>query len=251
MKLIYRIGSWFLFVGLLASCRSVPETEHRIDVNGQNLLYSVRGPEGGRPVVLMHGNGGSHKDLVAQSIQLAKAGYRVYSLDSRGQGANAPIDEYHYADMAEDCYCFIKALGLKSPVVAGWSDGGINALMMEMSHPGTAAAIVAAGANITPDCGGSFEEFKQWIYEHDSPLTRMMLTEPQIDPAELSAIKCPALVIAGDRDVISVEHTTLIADSIPNAELAIVKNADHSSYIVKDTRLGRYMLDFLKRNNIK
>lgn len=237
------------FLLILVGCGSTRETISRIEVNNQNLLYSVRGPVDGKPVVLMHGNGGSHESMQTQAVQLAKAGYRVYCFDSRGQGANDPLTEYHYADMAEDCYQFIVALGLKKPLVGGWSDGGINALMMEMAHPETAGLLVAAGANLKPDCGDNFEAFKNWIYEHDTPLTRMMLVEPQIEPEELSAIHCPTLVIAGDHDIISVEHTTLIANSIPEAELVIVKDADHSSYIENNPRLGRYMLDFMKRNN--
>ena len=103
MNFFRKFTTAFYFIPLLVSCRNVPETLSTIEVNGQTLLYSVRGPEDGKPVVLMHGNGGSHESLKTQSLQLAKAGYRVYCPDSRGQGANAPLDECHYADMAEDC----------------------------------------------------------------------------------------------------------------------------------------------------
>jgi len=247
MKIFRKIVSGVYFLSLLVSCRNIAEESGWVEVNGQRLFYTVRGPEDGKPIVLMHGNGGSHRSMRTQSLQLSKAGYRVYTPDTRGHGQNAPLEEYHYTDFAEDCYQFVQALGLSKPLIGGWSDGGINALMVEMMHPGTAGLIVAAGANLSPDCGDNFEEFKQWILENDSPITRMMLTEPQIDPSELSAIKCPTLVIAGSKDVISVEHTTLIADSIPGSELVIVEGATHSSYIKKNPRLGRYMLDFMSR----
>ena len=104
----------------------------------------MRGPRNGKPVVLLHGNGGSHKSLTTQAVQLARAGYRVYSLDSRGQGANAPLEEYHYADMMEDTYMFIRQLGLEKPALFGWSDGGIIELMLEMAHPGTCGPMVAS-----------------------------------------------------------------------------------------------------------
>ena len=249
MRIIRKIYGFFVLLSFTAACRNLPETLDTIEVNGQKLLYSVRGPAEGKPIVLMHGNGGSHISMKTQSLQLAKAGYRVYCPDSRGQGANEPLAEYHYADMAEDCWHFVKALGLEKPLIGGWSDGGINALMVEMAHPGTAGLIVAAGANLSPDCGDDFEAFKEWIIAQNSPITDMMLAEPQIDPSELSAIKCPTLVIAGSKDVISVEHTRLIADSIPDSELVIVEGANHSSYIKKNPRLGRYMLDFMKRHS--
>lgn len=245
---IRKIFSYFYYLPLLVSCANLRETTDHIEVNGQNLLYTVRGPEDGKPVVLMHGNGGSHKSMTTQSLQLAKAGYKVYTPDSRGQGANAPLQEYHYADMAEDCYQFIVKMGLEKPLVGGWSDGGINALLLEMAHPGTCGLLVAAGANLYPDCGDGFEEFKSWILSEGTPLALMMLSEPDIKPEELKAITCPSLITAGSKDLISVEHTTLIADSIPDSELIIFKGATHSSYIKRNPRLGRSMLGFMSRH---
>ena len=249
MSFFSKIIGRVYFLALSATCLQYPETTARIEVNGQNLLYAVRGPEGGKPVVLLHGNGGSHKSMLTQAKQLAKAGYRVYSPDSRGQGANEPLTEYHYADMAEDSYCFIKALGLEKPAVYGWSDGGILALMLEVAHPGTSGLIAVSGANLFPDCGEGFEEFKAWILSEGTPLAMMMLSEPDIDPKTLSAIKCPTLVTVGDKDLISVEHTHLISDNIPDSELVVVKNATHSSFIKRNPRMGRMLLDFLKRHS--
>lgn len=249
MGVLRKIGGFIYFSILSLGCIKYPEKTDYVDVNGQRLLYAVRGPENGLPVVLLHGNGGSHKSLLTQAKQLARAGYRVYSLDSRGQGANPPLEEYHYSDMAEDSWCFINAMGLDKPAVYGWSDGGILALMIEMAHPGTCGSIAVSGANLYPDCGPSFEEFKQWIIEQGTPLAMMMLSEPDINPSDLNAIKCPALVTAGSKDLISEEHTRLIADNIPGSELVIVPGATHSSFIKKNPRMGRLLIDFLHRNS--
>ena len=249
MKLITTIKGFFYFALLGISCLKYPEEAAYIDVNGQHLYYIMRGTADGKPVVLLHGNGGSHKSLRTQAMELAKAGYRVYSPDSRGQGANPVLDEYHYADMAEDSYCFIKKLGLEKPAVYGWSDGGILALMLEMAHPGTSGLIAISGANLYPDCGPDFEEFKKWIISEGTPLALMMLSEPDIKPEELSAIKCPVLVTAGSEDLISVEHTTLIADSLPDSELVIFEGDTHSSFIKKSPKVGRRMLQFFKQHN--
>lgn len=249
MKIITTIKGFFYFSLLSISCLKYPEEKSYIDVNGQHLFYVMRGPVDGKPVVLLHGNGGSHKSLRTQAMELAKAGYRVYSPDSRGQGANPVLDEYHYADMAEDTFCFIEELGLDKPAVYGWSDGGILALMLEMSHPGTCSLLAISGANLYPDCGPDFEEFKLWILRDGSPLAMMMLKEPDIKPEELSAIKCPVLVTAGSKDLISVEHTTLIADSLPDSELVIFDGETHSSFIKKSPKVGRRMLQFFKKHN--
>ena len=245
--MVSKLIGYLYYAALSVSCLKYPQTTFRVEANGQNLFCAVRGPEDGKPVVLIHGNGGSHRSMLTQSKQLAKAGYRVYSPDSRGQGANAPLEEYHYADMAEDTFALIQALGLDRPAVYGWSDGGIIALMLEMQHPGTSSLIAISGANLTPDCGPDFEEFKNYILSDPTPLNLMMLREPDIDPEELKAIFCPALVTVGDKDLISVEHTMLISDNIPESELVVVPNATHSSFIKRNPRMGRMLLDFFKR----
>lgn len=249
MNVFRIIGGFFYFSYLIFTTLKYPEEPGRVEVNGQNLFFVTRGPVDGKPVVLLHGNGGSHKSLRTQAMELAKAGYRVYSPDSRGQGANAPLTEYHYADMAEDSYCFIKKLGLDKPAVYGWSDGGIIALMLEMAHPGTSGPIVISGANLYPDCGDDFESFKEWIISEGTPLAMMMLSEPQIAPEDLSAIKGPVLVTAGSKDLISIEHTRLIADSLPCSELEIFEGETHGSFIKKSPKIGRRMLEFFRKKN--
>ena len=251
MKLIRKVKRFCYFTPLRFKCRKYPESTHYAEVNGQRLLYAVRGPLDGLPVVLLHGNGGSHFSMSTQAMELALAGYRVYSPDSRGQGANSPLEEYHYADMVEDTFQLIKHWGLERPAVYGWSDGGIIALMLERDHPGTCGLMAVSGANLFPDCGSNFEEFKQYILSQGTPLMMMMLDEPNIDPASLSSIKCPVQVSVGDSDLISVEHTRLISDNIPNAELIVVPKADHSSYIKKNPRIGRLLMAFFDKHGYR
>jgi pimeloyl-ACP methyl ester carboxylesterase len=40
-------------------------------------------------------------------------------------------------------------------------------------------------------------------------------------------VRAPTLVVAGDHDVIRPDHTLLISESIPGAQLAIVPAAGH------------------------
>lgn len=223
-----------------------------IEVNGVSLLYQRVGRLCGQPVVLLHGNGGSHEHLSVMAGQLDSAGYLVYALDSRGQGANAPLDEYHYADMAEDVYAFCQALGIEQPAVFGWSDGGIVALLTEVLHPGTFRAIAVSGANITPDGIVGFEEMRRALTTDSlgnaivpAPLHKMMLTEPHITPAELGTIACPTLVVAGEHDLILEEQTRLIARSIPHGSLLILRGEDHGSHIWQNPKMGRVLLDYL------
>ncbi len=223
-----------------------------IEVNGVSLVYQRVGRLSGQPVVLLHGNGGSHEHLSVMAQQLDSAGYLVYAMDSRGQGANAPLDEYHYADMAEDVYAFCQALGIEKPAVFGWSDGGIVALLTEVLHPGTFRAIAVSGANITPNGIVGFEDIYRALTTDSlgntivpAPLHKMMLTEPHITPAELGTIASPTLVVAGEHDLILEEQTRLIARSIPHGSLLILRGEDHGSHIWQNPKMGRMLLDYL------
>ena len=77
----------------------------------------------------------------------------------------------------------------------------------------------------------------------------MMLSEPDIDPKDLSVIKNPTLVTVGSNDLISVEHTKQISDNIPGARLMVFENCTHSSYIKKSPKVGKAMKAFFRANN--
>ncbi len=248
--------SVFVMCGILYARRHrhIDETTS-IHVNNVSLVYQRIGHASAKPIILLHGNGGSHSDLSLMAQQLDSAGYLVYALDSRGQGANAPLTEYHYTDMAEDVYAFCMALHTEKPAVFGWSDGGIVALLAEIRHPGLFSAIAISGANITPDGIMGFEEMRRTMTTDSlgnpvtpAPLMQMMLTEPHISPTELGTIPCPTLVVAGEHDLISEEHTRLIAGSIPHGTLLLLAGEDHGSHIRQNTKMGKVLIDYLRQN---
>ena len=220
-------------------------THHTISVNGVNIYYEVAGE--GSPVILLHGNGGSHKDLSAEIEQLTEAGYRVYAPDSRGQGQSSSAPEYHYADMADDVFLLIREWNLEKPALYGWSDGGIIGLLTEIRHPGTLSALAISGANVSPDgLEDSFLQPLRFVSSVAGSLTQMILNEPDISEEELASIRIPVLVTAGSHDIIKREHTEMIARSIPNAKLMILEGESHGSYIVGSRKMGDLLLSFLK-----
>ena len=221
------------------------EADKTVDVNGVTLHYAECGE--GRPVVLIHGNAEDHNLFGTVIGQLTAAGYHAYAPDSRGHGANVPLSEYHYADMAEDIYQFINAMGLEKPALYGHSDGGIIALLLELNHPGTLGIMAVSGTNLKPEgiIPSFIEEYTELNRKKPDPLITLMLTEPHIDPKSLAAITIPVLVTAGDDDLILPEETWLLAESLPNSTLVFVKDADHGSYIVNSEIMGGMLIKFL------
>lgn len=219
-----------------------------IKVNGVTLHYVKKGE--GRPVLLIHGNGGSWETFAVMIDQLAVAGYCVYAPDSRGHGLSQAVEVYHYADMAEDMHEMIAALGIKGAAVYGWSDGGIIALLLGRKYPSDVSAVIVSGANLTPDgvTEDLYDELRLRVMAGADPLAELMWNEPDIAPETLKAITSPALVTAGEFDLIRPEHTRLIADSLPKGELLIVKNEDHGSYIEGSPVMGDILLGFLKKH---
>lgn len=197
----------------------------------------------GKSVILLHGNGGSHRDLSCMTEQLVLAGYRVYAMDSRGQGESSSVEELHYADMAGDVHALIEFFGLDRPAVYGWSDGGIVALELALLYPEDAGLLAVSGANLWPE---AIDGIDDGSLDLDDPLDRLVATEPHIDPEALGCIDMPVLVTAGEWDLIRPAHTALIAASIPRATLCILGGEDHDSYIEESDVMGEILLAFLK-----
>ena len=230
---------------LKAECYEATEVA---EVNGVRLHYARAGK--GRPIVLVHGNAEDHHLFDTEIRQLTAAGYEVYAPDSRGHGANAPMAEYHYEDMAEDIYQFIRAMGLQKPALYGHSDGGIIALTLEIRHPGTIGIMAISGTNLSPDglVPDFLAEYTELNLKQPDPLVTLMLTEPHIDPQSLKNLDLPVLVTVGEKDLILRSETDKIMENLPNAELAVVKGADHGSYIAGSEVMGKMLIGFLKKN---
>ena len=221
-----------------------------IEVNQNQLYYEKTGH--GMPLLLLHGNGEDHTIFDVVIPKLSQH-YTVYAIDSRGHGASSPIDNYHYEDMADDIAELLTALKIQSPVLYGFSDGGIIGLLLAMRYPVLLSGLIISGANLNPQ--GMKEEFLEKVKRHfektNSPLERLMIEEPNILPSELKQIQIPVLVLAGEYDIIKPAHTELIAGSIPQAQLEILPGEDHGSYIINSDKLYPYIRDFIVKYSRK
>ena len=217
-----------------------------ITVNNVELYYEVVGS--GAPLVMIHGNGESH-EIFREAVQLLSQRFTCYLLDSRGHGRSQPVTEYHYTDMAQDVYCFIRALELKNVTYYGFSDGGIIGLLLASKHPRLLDKMIISGANTRPDAVSKriVRLFKLINFLHKKPLFELMLTEPHISREQLQAIETPTLVLAGSKDLVMEEDTRFIAESIPHATLQILPGESHTSYIVHKEKIAELILDYCLR----
>lgn len=281
-----------------------------VEVNGINLYYKktecVKCHENtdSPAIILLHGNGEDHSIFNKLTEKLAN-NYTVYGIDSRNHGKSrltnnksSASKNISYNDIAKDVAVFINKMGIKKPIIYGFSDGGIVALIIGINNKkwnnmgnnnntsndnnisnnrnrnsnknnkynidsrnnrynngNLVSKLIIAGANIRPN---GIKRFWINIYKIQAYLTfnrekrknlMMMLKEPNISNNELKQIEVDTLVLAGEKDVITYEHSEEIASNIKNSYLKILDNENHYSYIVNSDKSYEIVIDFL--NNTK
>jgi len=219
-------------------------------------------------LLIIHGNGGSINNFLYQIPYFAK-NYQVIIADSRAQGKSVdPADSLSYEMMTDDLNALLDKLNLKSCYVIGWSDGGINGLLLAIRHPDKVKKLAITGANLWPDSTAVDPFVYNWAMNSNkslqdsikkiktpSPelknqlkLAHLLSYEPHITIAQLQTITCPTLVIGGDHDVIRPQHTMLMAQSIKNSYLWIIPNSGHSTPIYKKDQFNPVVSDFFTQD---
>src|SRR5436190_21019476 len=119
------------------------------DIRGFKMYCEVYGQ--GQPLLIIHGNGGSINNFIYQIPYFEKK-YKVIIADSRAQGQSTDKgDSLSYEMMADDYAALLDAMKIDSADVIGWSDGGINGLLLAIRHPEKVKKLATTGANLTPD----------------------------------------------------------------------------------------------------
>jgi pimeloyl-ACP methyl ester carboxylesterase len=234
------------------------------NIRGIKMYYEVYGA--GQPLLLIHGNSGSIRDMSNQIEYFSKK-YKVIAADSRDHGKTLDTlnmaDTLSYPMMADDYNALLDYLEIDSANIIGWSDGGINGLLLAINHPKKVKKLVTMGANLWPDTTAIepyFHEIfsRQYFSLQTRPTTtetkvmrrhfRLVMTEPNITTEQLKKITCPVLVVAGDHDAIRPQHTILIAQYIPNSNLWIAPDAGHGLMVSKyKNKFNTEVDDFLTR----
>ena len=210
--------------------------------DGVTLYYETYGA--GPPLLIIHGNGQSIGSMSGQ-IDHFKTRYRVIAMDSRDQGksgtSQGPIT---YEKMADDLAALLDHVKAEPADVVGWSDGGIEALLLGIRHPGKVRKLVAMASNLNPGPDALEPELVALVksmfpagqvaepatpeQKRAAKVGGIMLTEPNIDPALLAGITAPTLILAADHDMVRLEHMIAIYRALPNANLAVFPDSSHA-----------------------
>lgn len=212
---------------------------------GFKMYYEVYGQ--GEPLLIIHGNGGQIKNFKYQIPFFAEK-YQVILAENRSHGKSLDLsDSLSYNLMTDDLNALLDSLHKDSCYVIGWSDGGIEGLLLAINHPQKVKKLAITGANLIPDADLAVDNW--FVKDLDNyidslarlpnneenkkllKLARLMVREPHISHEDLQKINCPTLVIGGDQDVVLPRHTLEIAENIKNSNLWILPNSGHSAPI--------------------
>jgi pimeloyl-ACP methyl ester carboxylesterase len=231
-----------------------PEWNHA-NIHGHKIYYAVRGS--GPTLVFLHGGGDSGEHSFVRQLDVFSEHHHIIAPDQVGQGRTPDVPgPLSYTAMMADTAELLSKLKLGHVDVVGFSDGGILALMLAVRHPELVRRLVISGVNIAPE-GLRPEDLAELRASQipkpktiDEKLSHLWLTSPteaELNLGLLAKITQPVLVISGDRDAITLEHTLKIFHALPDAELCVLPGTDHATFSGRSDWLNPIISAFLER----
>ncbi len=222
-------------------------------VNGLKMYYEIFGT--GEPLVLIHGGGSTIRTSFGKVIHPFAVNRKVIAVELQGHGhtSDRPRPESFEQD-ADDVAALLGYLKIEKADFFGFSNGGNTTMQIAIRHPDLVRKIVLGSTfykregfppqfweslkngtlndmppqlreaykKVAPDTNGLFVMFTK-------DKTRM-LEFTDWKEEDIRSIKAPALIIAGDQDVIRPEHTVEMFRLLPHARLSILPGL-HGAYI--------------------
>jgi pimeloyl-ACP methyl ester carboxylesterase len=253
---------------------------NRVRVNGMQMYYEVSGT--GDPLIVLHGAYMNIPTMGAIIPRLART-HKVYAVELQGHGRTTDIDRpITYPNMADDVAEFMNAVGLTNADVFGYSMGAQVGIQLAIRHQAKVKKLV--GASVAYDLEGWQPEFKDVIpqmtvemmlqmpFAKDYPklaanpkgfpeLARKLIAlekEPMAWENDVKALETPTLIITGDADVATLEHSVALfrllgggvmgdmGKPLPASRLAVLPATSHTAVITQTDLLHALIESFLK-----
>lgn len=259
----------------------------KVEVDKVRINYELRGE--GQPIVFLHGLGASWKMWLPQ-VDSFSSKYKMIMLDMRGHGESTktfPDNKFSARVMAEDLKLFLDELDIIKIHLVGLSYGSVTAQLFASKYPNYIDKLVLSNgySEIPTKVSGLVLKLSNALFKimpYDTIITLMMKvygkdeytkkvlrdsftfdkemlflaknSEFPTHTNELKNINVPTLVMGGDTKVMGVDErkgSQILFDNIPNATLALFKNAfDPISTMEKDI-FNEMILDFLDGKSFK
>jgi pimeloyl-ACP methyl ester carboxylesterase len=242
---------------------------------GRQLYYEDYGR--GDAVVLMPGWSGNIVEFGPLREELQQ-GFRVIAVDLPGSGRSQPqprhYDATYYLDDARNLLGLLDALRIDVAHLAGFSDGGEEALLMAALEPHRALSVltwgaagrmngsedqVAAVARVMDDPTEELRPLAAYLAQAYGPAQARVMTATWADAmrtiiadgGDISRsmarrITCPALLITGTYDrFCPPDQVREMAEAIPRGEFREAAEAGHDVHVSHQQWLTSAMTDWL------
>jgi pimeloyl-ACP methyl ester carboxylesterase len=239
-----------------------------LEIAGHRVWHEVSGT--GDPVVLLHGAFAGASSFGAQTPALVDAGFAVYAPERRGHVHTPDIEgPLTYSVMADDTIAYLDAVVQPAHLV-GWSDGAVVGLLVAQRRPDLVKRLVLIGQyynssgkvdgpliDAISDLSSDTVQFLRAEYDAASPdgpehfpivhakTLHMIDTEPEIDLETLRGVQAETLVLQGDRDEVTLEHSKTVAGLLPNGRLAVLPGS-HGLPIENPEVVNPLLISFLR-----
>lgn len=238
-------------------------------------LHHTSHGSGEPTVVLTHGISASGATWRFQVPELAKF-CRAVTWDLRGHGeSDSPPGPYALADLARDLLQVADEVGAEQIVPLGHSAGGAIALQFALDHPERTRALILVGtASEANEKSRDFYHQLAAIAEErgmDAVVKRLGMAREAANlvPAEprgfahvtramaglkenplterLGEIRCPTLILVGEKDFLGAGGSVIMSRRIANAELEIVPERGHGLFLEDPEGFNRRVVAFLQK----
>jgi pimeloyl-ACP methyl ester carboxylesterase len=245
----------------------VPELER----GGFALRYEVAG-SGDELVVLTHGFGATAETWRHQVPALVDAGYRVLTWDLRAHGrSGSPDESITIATLGADLAALVRAVGGPAHAL-GHSAGGVITMRFALDHPELVRSLVLVGT--ASECNAKAHAWYESLAvtsetEGGAALLKKLGSRDGCDAppephgfarisramgglhtapitSELERVRCPTLVIVGEKDFLGVGGSVIISRRIAGARLEIVPGGVHALFHQDPAGFNARLIDFLK-----
>jgi pimeloyl-ACP methyl ester carboxylesterase len=243
---------------------------HYLQSKDAKIYYEVYGA--GQPILLLHGGLFGSIMEYADLIDRLKQQHQVIAISTRGHGkSEIGTEPLTLTQRANDAISVINAVTKDSVIVIGFSDGGYSAYQLAAMYPERVKKMVVIGAGELLPGQRAFNLTAQQAIDMDKLYWEQqlkLLPEPNrlgevftqvancynkltMSADLLNNIKCPVLVMAGDKDGGNpVERVVSAARYIPNHQICIIPNAGHGCFNDNFAATWESITPFIGKPNI-
>ena len=234
--------------------------QKKISLFDAMIHCEIAGPENAPALILLHGNG-EDSQLFNPQITYFSTYFRTIAIDTRGHGQSTRGSAlFNFHTFADDLITVLDALNIDKAHIVGFSDGAITALHTALIAPERISSMVLLGVNyntkglkliprmqilFTYACLSVASLFSEKMRKRKETWG-LMVNQPNLTIEEIARISIPALVVTGEKDMVSQRHNDEISYAIAGSKRLIIPGGDHFWMVKHPEILHACVMDFLR-----